>query len=328
MTRRGLAMLAVVAAAALAAPAFGAEVRVGVGMVAGSGSGADEMQLQQVPQATGKADLVAVVKVTEVADPKADAEEKKKEEAAPAPQPAPQPAMVVFGGMATTPKIVTAEVTELLKGDKEVKTVKFSVPVMKQGNKEMMLVTRTVDQMAGNARFRRSFQQWVPFELAKDKPALVFLKKTGEKKDADGKVVEREWAVEGPLFGTAPEKATAAARDALKKIAEWDNPPKLSAEDQAAVKQLIADLGSDDFATREAATKALVAKGGGVKPLVEEALKASKDPEIKQRAEKVIEDLKPEAVKTGDPNAAGDFNKGVIFGAGGGAVQFQMQAGD
>jgi hypothetical protein len=318
--------IAMVLMATLAAPAWAAVAGVGVSVSSDSSGG--EAQVAQIPAAVGKADLVAVVKVTEIAGPKKDEEEakdgEKKEEAAP------QPRQAILGMGALRAggeeKTVSAEVVEVLRGDKDVKSVKFPVTVFKQGDKEMMMITVKRERNVGGNKMQWVQSTGVPFPLAKDKNALVFLKKEGEKKDAEGKVVEREWSlVEGRLFGEPLEKPLAAAKEALKKIAEWENPPKLSAEDEAAVKKLIAELGSEVFATRENATKALIDKGGAVKPLVEEAAKNSTDAEVKQRCDKILEALKPEMLKGPEANAGAGDGIFTIQGAGGGVVQMHVE---
>jgi len=110
----------------------------------------------------------------------------------------------------------------------------------------------------------------------------------------------------------------AAVKAEAKRIEEWNNPPKLSAGDEAEVAKLIKQLGDNDYAVREAATKALSAKGPAVKALVEAAAK-SEDPEIKQRAAQVLEAVKPESLKpaadpsSGFPGMMMQMNNGVRF---------------
>jgi hypothetical protein len=140
-----------------------------------------------------------------------------------------------------------------------------------------------------------------PFALEKDKTALVFLR-AAERAGEEGKPAEKVWWPAGPFFAGAPDAAVKAVRETLTSLAAWETPPKLSAEDEAAVRKLVAELGSAEFARREAATKALVARGAAVKPLIEEALKTSSDPEVKTRAEQVLEELRPEILKP-DPAA-------------------------
>jgi hypothetical protein len=55
----------------------------------------------------------------------------------------------------------------------------------------------------------------------------------------------------------------------------------------ASVDDLVKDLGSDDFKTREAATDALGARGAEAVPALEKAAQ-SKDPEVRWRAEKAL----------------------------------------
>lgn len=293
----------------ICAPAFAAEgeakAQVGVaravapGVVGGTAT--DDAQLKQVARAVGKADLVAVIKVTDMPkDEEKKAQEKGGENAG--------PAEVIMGvgfiggnGVAGGPQkeiVISAEAVDILKGDKDVKEIKIRANVMDAGKQQMLVVTETRESNDGNGgvfKFQQTYT--LPLTLAKDKQSLIFLKVADVRKDASGKVLERSYTLMPPLPDGAPEKTVAAVKDALKRIAEWENPPKLSADDEAAVKKLIADLGNNSFETREAATKALTEKGGMVRALVAEAAKSSTDAEVKQRAENILEAIKPEFLK-------------------------------
>ena len=61
----------------------------------------------------------------------------------------------------------------------------------------------------------------------------------------------------------------------------------------AAIEGLIADLGSDDFETRDSASDRLTAMGGAVRKRVESALTSS-DPEVRLRAGNILEALAAE----------------------------------
>jgi hypothetical protein len=59
----------------------------------------------------------------------------------------------------------------------------------------------------------------------------------------------------------------------------------------AQVKGWVADLASDTFATREAATKALVARARMIEPALREAVKEATDPETRKRLVGVLNTL-------------------------------------
>ncbi len=63
---------------------------------------------------------------------------------------------------------------------------------------------------------------------------------------------------------------------------------RLSPEEAAAAAGLIRQLGDNDFNRREEATKALIARGLSVRELVERATRSA-DPEVSQRAVKILE---------------------------------------
>jgi len=306
---------------------------MGMGVEAGggpAGGGADpsEVLLKQAAAATGQADLVVVVKVTEIAEPKAkEAAEKKEEE-----NPNAGVAIVRIGGMQPAKeKLISAEVSDVLRGDKEAKTVRIKANVMQAGQAEYLVLglDREFKDPNGNVQRKWRQQYTLPMTLAKGKSSLVFLKVAEEKKDDAGKVVERSYSLLQPVLDGAPEKAVAAVKAAVKQLEEWSNPPKLSAEDEAAVARLIKQLGDNDYAVREAATKALSAKGPAVRALVEAATK-SEDPEIKQRAAQVLEAVKPESLKpAADPSSSfPGMGGGIMLQGGAGVVQFKVQVAE
>ena len=312
-----------------AGAAVGVEVRAGGD--AGGGAQLNEHQLRQLAEAAGKAELVVVVKVTEIAEPKPQegAEGEKKEEGAEA-----NPKML-FGmrpaGAAQKEKTLAAEVSEVLKGDKATRTVKARFATAELANKREMLVFPIEQSFAdGQGNVQKVTRiQYLPLTLVKDAQVMLFLKApgAGREKDAGDKQAERVWELVAPPVKDPAERALAAVKDALQKIADWENPPKLSAADEAEVQKLIADLGSKDYATREAASKALIARGGVVKPLVEAAAK-SPDPEVQQRAKDILEALKPECLKPASSSPSGPGNV-MRFqgGVGVGAVQVQVIQG-
>lgn len=296
-------------------------------------SSATDPQAQQAARATARADLTAVIKVTGIADPKPEAEAKDKEakeDEKKEQQPAPVMPLAVQPMRNTAEKLVAAEVVEAVRGQAGEGPLTIRVRLMEVGKRSYLMFEHQMAVAGGGiARTSRS----VPNPFAAGKQCLVFLKLAEEKKDAEGKVTARIYELTDMPLAGPPEKALAGARQAVKELAAWDKPPALSEEDQAAVAKLIGELGSSDYATREAANKALVAKGPAVKAPVEAALK-SEDLEVKQRARSILEALKPECLR--EPSGAAGRTiqtpdgRVIILrqgGAAGGVVQFQVQAG-
>ncbi len=86
----------------------------------------------------------------------------------------------------------------------------------------------------------------------------------------------------------------AAAPDAIKFFADRIKPDEPL--DMKRVQQLLADLDSDQFAQRDAASKALGALGRQVKPYLEETIKTTKSTEAQDRAKKILESVQAAAV--------------------------------
>jgi hypothetical protein len=62
-------------------------------------------------------------------------------------------------------------------------------------------------------------------------------------------------------------------------------------QSQDSVQDLIKKLGSDDFATREQATEALKKAGKAAKEPLQKAAEESEDPEVRQRAKDILEEM-------------------------------------
>jgi hypothetical protein len=218
---------------------------------------------------------------------------------------------VGLGGKPTR-KNITAQVVEVLKGDKETKQVLIVADVFKTGQNEQIMV----EQKTSN--FTRRYG--VPFNLPKDKDALVFL--TTAKGSGEGE--KKEWQLLQPVLVGAPRESVAAATEAIRTAAEWSKDPELSAEDAAAIDKLIADLGDKVFATREAATEALIARGEAVRGKIRAAQK-SQDPEVRERAGHILDAITPAFLK-GSP--ASDPATGMMVpGANGVMIMQQIQQG-
>lgn len=67
---------------------------------------------------------------------------------------------------------------------------------------------------------------------------------------------------------------------------------KLTAEQAKAVEEAIANLSSDEFNTREAASKAIAGAGAGALPILEAALNRADDPEAQSRLKDLVQGLK------------------------------------
>jgi hypothetical protein len=103
-----------------------------------------------------------------------------------------------------------------------------------------------------------------------------------------------------PVFSTAMFPAQAPAEDLLgdvrkmvKRIREYQDPPKLTAEQRAAADKHLADLASTDYPARAKANDALLALGPAVRQLLEETGKATTDLEVRERCKVLLDDLKP-----------------------------------
>lgn len=68
-------------------------------------------------------------------------------------------------------------------------------------------------------------------------------------------------------------------------------PPPLDGEKQKQVDQLISHLGSPDWATRESATRELIAFGYLLRPVLQRELAEAADPEVERRLERVLSNL-------------------------------------
>ncbi|MBI1913305.1 MAG: sigma-70 family RNA polymerase sigma factor [Planctomycetes bacterium] len=79
----------------------------------------------------------------------------------------------------------------------------------------------------------------------------------------------------------------AAPADAVKFFAEKIKP--VAALDPKRVQRLLADLGSDKFAVREAASKALLGLDQQAKPYLEETLKSAESAEVRLRVKRILE---------------------------------------
>ncbi len=75
-------------------------------------------------------------------------------------------------------------------------------------------------------------------------------------------------------------------------LMEWHTPsPRLSDDTRAQIAAHLRELGSDDWQRREAASQALGELSYMARPMLEETLRSTPDPEVKRRVEKLLDDL-------------------------------------
>lgn len=78
----------------------------------------------------------------------------------------------------------------------------------------------------------------------------------------------------------------------IADVVEIANPaPQVSDETRVKMSGFIRDLGSDAWEQREAASQALAEFGFMARPLLDEALKTTPDPEVRRRVEKLIDEM-------------------------------------
>jgi hypothetical protein len=85
-----------------------------------------------------------------------------------------------------------------------------------------------------------------------------------------------------------------APADALKFLAERIKP--VEALDPKRVERLLADLGSNQFAVREVASKALAGLNEQATPYLEETLKSTDSAEVRVRVTRILEQRRPAAI--------------------------------
>jgi hypothetical protein len=108
----------------------------------------------------------------------------------------------------------------------------------------------------------------------------------------EGKARDALWA---DLVGADRKRAAVALRAFLATASTHDGYvrdrlPKPDPEGAARMRRLVADLGADAFAVREAATESLEAEGSKALALVREAAGAD-DPEVRSRANRILRRL-------------------------------------
>jgi RNA polymerase sigma factor (sigma-70 family) len=226
--------------------------------------------LQKVPGATVRADLVAVVKVVEVSKGKASAELAKD---------------LAGKRLGALDKVLTADVLQTIKGKVTAKRIKIkfttcNIPV--RGPVALVCVPVPLVNAAGKMVGSLNQYFYGAFAPTKGQRLLVFL----EQEAGD------QFSLALPVLNGTPADSLKAAKEAAKVVAEWESDPKLTKKQEAAIDELVGQLGDPDFNTRESATKALIAMGAIVRGKARAAL-ASKDAETRSRARRILDALRP-----------------------------------
>ena len=94
-----------------------------------------------------------------------------------------------------------------------------------------------------------------------------------------------------------PEDETEDRKSAVEEGKAGENEPEIeypepTAEEKARIEELIEQLGSEDFETREAAEKELIKMGLVVIPFVRKAQTESEDPEVRMRCKSALAELR------------------------------------
>jgi hypothetical protein len=156
------------------------------------------------------------------------------------------------------------------------------------------------------------------FALEEGRAYLFFLKRV-----SDGRTVNEEGEEEqGPdklaLHGGWPPMLLEgrgllkSVRRFCRELEAWNRPAALGAEEDRAVRELIAALGADDYERREKAESALRAMGAGVRTYLEKACAAA-DEERSFRARRLLRGAKPEPGKVEFPGHEVDRRSPAIF---------------
>jgi len=254
----------------------------------------DEARLAELPAATVGSDLVAIVKIAAIAEVPADkAAWGGRDELLDA-----SFARGQFGGQAVV-RQVTAEVEKTLKGSAELKKVAFrlataKVRLGKAPPGEVVAIRGWYNSGKFGARRARALT-YARYRLAEGGRVLVFLKDVTAPA-AGAAAGERQFLLVDPPMDGVSDQALARVSQTLKEIADWEKPPAPPAELAAAARKFVAELGSADYPTREAATVALIAQGLPVKAVIDEAVRSS-DVEVRERAKRILEAIKPAALK-------------------------------
>src|SRR5262249_51255932 len=120
-----------------------------------------------------------------------------------------------------------------------------------------------------------------------EKKEIILLPGPGERQTLQGKPVAFDWSVHVPMgLKFDGDSEVADTRATLTIHITTARPPALG--DPAKARKWIADLGSDDFKTREMAAKELAALGPSVASMLRDSLKGGASAEVRDRLERVL----------------------------------------
>jgi len=198
---------------------------------------------------------------------------------------------------------VTVEIEEVLLGKLDDGLKRLTVK-MSTASLSYRAVNQYYYQLLRSKKIRtRNRKRSLPvsvFSLRKGRDYIFYLDapatkdKGGKKQAAASHIITHS-----PM--SKPEKdLLRSIRAFCEEIKLWHKPPKLAGEQQDAVKKLIADLGAQDFRTREKADKTLRAIGARLRPQLDRAAR-DRDEERSFRARAILEVVKPEPGKVEFP---------------------------
>jgi len=199
---------------------------------------------------------------------------------------------------------VTVEVEELLAGEagSGPLAVKFGESMLGMQAVQQFWIAQ-IQKKKGNYGNRRLGVE--NFALVSGRRYLLFLeapKPAAGGKDGKGRAAAAHLKDCAPVENPDAQ-ILASVRGFCRELAVWKSPPKLTADEEKAVLQLVADLGADGFDKREAAEKALRTSGARLRPYL---LKASQDRDEERsfRAKALLKALEPEPGKNELPGGA------------------------
>ncbi len=179
----------------------------------------------------------------------------------------------------------TVEVVEVLRGEPKASKLVVRLNTVQYPLQSLYRMLMVSD---GKRTTRRQSVPAGEFALVKDRTYLLFL---SAPKDAEARDPVDSQPDTDPV--EAPDaQLLASVRGFCRALAAWKDPPKLAPEEDARVRQLVADLGADDFEKRERAEADLRKLGAAVRTYLEAAAR-DKDPERSFRAKDILKAAEP-----------------------------------
>ncbi len=259
-----------------------------------------KMTWQDGQKATAAAKLVVVAKVIEAGNAKGKGWDGNMQRAADYRK---------WTGKVEIKQRVTVEVTATLRGSFKDKSKRLIVTLDEVSLNYRELTT--YGQRHGRKAGQRGIAREIPgshFALKKNLSYVLFL--SSPSPGTDGKDGRKNPSQAIHLKSCAPSLATNATylksvRSFCAALRAWENPPKMSEEEAARIKKLIAQLGHEQYEKRQEADKALRTVATRIRPQLSKAAKG-RDLESATAAERMLKDFCPTAGKTmypGEPAA-------------------------